>query len=142
MTNEPSLEENIKPKTLSEMEALAKQLFGETAEVHFYGNQWVIETGVEERLDLSEFENTPAMTAYRSPEYNYGSDLERWMYKNGLADAAVAEGMKAYNRMTENHWKEAAVSVRQWIAEEREFDWPGGPEYRDQVLQIAKENGW
>lgn len=142
MENEPSLQENIKPKTLSEMEALAKKLFGKNAEVFMNDDQWVIKTGVYENLDFSEFEGTPAMQAYNTPEISYGSDLERWLYKNGYAHLSIAEGMRAYNKIQEAYLKDAVGRVKQWVAEGKEFDWEGGPEHRDEMLKIAEEKGW
>jgi hypothetical protein len=128
--------------TYDEMLSKAKEVFGEDSEVSFVDHQWIIATGIQEKVDLTPFEGTAAFEAYNRYEANYGSDLERWMSKNGHYGSSIAEGMQAYNEHNEEQWKESITLVRAWIEQGKEFDWEGGPEYRDSILKVAEENGW
>lgn len=128
--------------THKEILAKAKEVFGDEARVEFVDYQWVIHTGVDEKFDIEEFKGTPAYEAYHKYEGTYGSVLERWGAKNSYYSRSVSETCEAYNAAIEASWKDEVSRVRAWVADGREFNWPGGPEYRDDVLKMAEENGW
>lgn len=129
-------------KTKEEMEALAKELFGEEAKVSYSDDQWIISTGVEEIFDPEEHKDRAAYAAYKEPEANYGSTLDRWAYKNGHGSKSMAEIFDAYDERQEESARQTVADVRRWVAEGREFNWKGGPEWRDEVLAYAEEKGW
>ena len=128
--------------THDEMLAKAKEVFGEEVSVRYEDYQWVVYTGLGEKFDIEKYKDTPAYVAYHEKEGTYGSTLDRWAVKNSYGSSSMDAVCEAYNAMIEAHWKDAAVQVRRWVAEGREFAWTGGPEYRDQVLKMAEENGW
>jgi hypothetical protein len=128
-------------KTKEEMEALAKELFGEEARVYFSNNSWHIETGVEEFFDPEQYKDRPAYAYYNS--YDGGENaLERWARKNGHSSESMAELFDSYDEEQERIARDTVASVRRWIEQGREFDWEGGPEWRDEVLAYAEEKGW
>jgi hypothetical protein len=54
----------------------------------------------------------------------------------------MAELFDCYDAEQERNARDTVASVRRWVAEGREFDWDGGPEWRDEVLKYAEERGW
>jgi len=131
-----------KGKTKEEMEAIAKQMFGEEATVYYSDYQWVIQTGVEEHFDPEQHKDHPAYAALMEPEGTYGSTLERWAHKNGHGSESMAELFDSYDAAQGESARQTVADVRRWISDGKEFDWEGGPEWRDEVLKYAEEKGW
>lgn len=68
------------------------------AEVSCVDGQWVIYTGVNEVREVDpSWAGTPAEEAYNTYEANYGSDLERWAYKNGHGSDSLRDAALAFN---------------------------------------------
>lgn len=133
----------MEPQTYREMLAKAQEIFGEQVSLGYdEGLGWTIETGVFEKADMSEFEGTPAGAAYAEYEGNYGSTLERWIYKNGHSGLSLYQAALAYNEQMESNARSGVHLVRRMIAEGRAFDWEGGVEYRDHMLALGEERGW
>lgn len=129
-------------KTKEQMEAIAKEMFGDEARVYFSDNQWTIDTGVEESFDPEAHKDRPAYAAYMEPEGNYGSTLDRWAHKNGHGSESMADLFDSYDEQMEASARRTVADVRRKVAEGWEFDWDGGPEWRDEVLAYAEEKGW
>lgn len=130
-----------KEKTKEEMEALAKELFGEEAQVYYSNNQWSIDTGIEERFDPEEHKGRPAYERYK--EWDGGENsLDRWARKNGHGGESMAELFDSYDEEMGAVARSTVAQVREMIAKGMAFDWEGGPEWRDEVLAYAEEKGW
>lgn len=129
-------------KTKEQMEALAKEHFGEGASVFYSDNEWVIRTGVREYFDPEQHKDRPAYKALMEPEGTYGSTLERWAYKNGHSSEPMAELFDSYDASQEKSARQTVADVRRWIAQDIPFDWEGGEKWRDEVLKYAEEKGW
>lgn len=97
--------------------AKAKSVFP-NAEVTASDGQWVINTGVEELREPDEsWRGTPAEDAHNTYEASYGSDLERWAYKNGFGYASLHEAALAYNASIVAHHEEMERLCEKLIAE-------------------------
>lgn len=130
----------MEAKTKEQMEALAKEMFGEGARVYYSNYQWNIETGVEEHFNPEDHKDRAAYTALVNPEGNYGSELERWAYKNGHSGVSMAELFDSYDEEQERSARESVAKVRGWI--EKGISFEGLEDYRDRVLAYAEEKGW
>ena len=131
-------------KTFEEIEAEAKKLFGPHAEVSFSDGQWLIATGIQEKFDPEDHKEAYPHAYEASKEYeaNYGSTLDRWAAKNGHSWESELETWKAYEEMVVREFKNALALVRESIAKNRPFDWPGGEDYKNRILAAAEERGW
>jgi len=130
----------MEAKTKEQMEVIAKEMFGEEARVYYSNNVWHIETGVEERFNPEDHKGRAAYEAFMCPEGNYGSDLDRWAYKNGHSSESMAELFDSYDEEQERSARESVAKVRDWIDKGVSFE--GLEDYRDRVLAYAEEKGW
>ena len=131
----------MEPKTKEEMEAFAKEHFGEEATVYYSDYQWVISTRVEERFEEEKYKDREAYALYKNNSYGE-NQLERWGYKNGHSSESLAELFDSYDEEQEATSRRIVSEVREKIAAGFEFDWEGGAEWRDRVLAYAEEKGW
>jgi isopenicillin N synthase-like dioxygenase len=122
------------------MEALAKELFGEDAEVYFSNDTWHIDTGVGEFFDPEQHKGRAAYEYYNSWDSGENA-LERWARKNGHGSESMAELFDSYDAHQEEIARQTVADVRRWIEQDIPFDWEGGPEWRDEVLKYAEEHG-
>lgn len=131
----------MEAKTLEEMQKIAKEVFGEEAEVYYADNQWVVSTGVEENFDLEAHKDREAYARYH--EWDGGENsLLRWARKNGHGGESLAELFDSYDEEMEASARRTVESVRENIEKGLSFDWEGGAEWRDRVLAYAEEKGW
>lgn len=130
--------------TYKEVLAKAQEVFGDGVRLEYdpHVEGWIIRTLVPEKVDLSDFEGTPAIRAYEAPDYGYGSELERWAHKNGQGDKSLYQVAEIYNRHWEIRQRADVDLVRRMVAKNHPFDWDGGTEYRDRMLKLGEERGW
>lgn len=131
----------MEDKTKEQMEALAKEMFGDQAEVYYATDQWVITTGVEESFDLEAHKGRAAYERYNEMDGGENS-LLRWARKNGHGGESLAELFDSYDEEMEATSRRLVARVREKVAAGFTFDWEGGPEWRDEVLAYAEEKGW
>lgn len=72
--------------------------------VSCHSGEWVIYTGLSESREVdADWVGTPAEMLHQTFEMNYGTDLERWAWKNGFGDVSLREAALAYNQTLKNH---------------------------------------
>lgn len=131
----------MEAKTLEEMQKIAKEMFGEEAEVYFSDNQWVISTGVEEKFNEEDYKDREAYALYNSWEGGE-NQLERWARKNGHGGESLAELFDSYDDETEYTSRKIVAEVREHIKQGFDFEAAGLTDWRDRVLAYAEEKGW
>lgn len=124
--------------TKEQMEAFAKEHFGEEARVYYSNNQWNIETGVEEHFDPEEHKDRPAYAYYTSWDGGENA-LDRWARKNGHGGESMAELFDSYDEEEDRRGRKIVAQVRKNIANGMSFE--GLEDFRDRVLAYAEERG-